>query len=417
MKHVIVGGSAAGISAAKTIRENDPDAMISVVCKDKYFYSRCQLHFVASGKLSPDKIRLSTPDWAEKMKVSLNAGKEVSGLDAEKRRIIFEDGGGMDYDRLLIASGARTVFPPIEGISGPGTFALRSMEDALEIKGALGKTANTTIIGAGLIGVELATELLEAGFKVNIVEIADRPLPLQLEDVCGEKCAKLLAEKGAKLFLGKSVKKISRNSQGKIIGAELSTGEIIASDLIVCAAGVKANFDFALQAGIKAAKGICIDKYCATNLPGVYAAGDVTEFEDSISGVHQMTAIWPTAVRQGKIAGANMLGGSSEINIVTALKASVSLFGTHAISLGNVSSPMKSWTKHVFRATDSRGMENIRILYTEGKLLKAALLWGDVANAGLYHETIVKNRDISADLAWLGSFDAAKRGQEKLSVL
>lgn len=417
MEYVIVGGSAAGISAAKTIRENDPDGKIIVVSKDKFFYSRCQLHYVASGAFVPEKTRLTTSDWANKSEIKLMGGKEVSALDPELRRIIFSNGESLDYDKLLISTGSRTFFPPIEGIDGPMTFGLRDMEDAIAIREAISDAKNVTIVGAGLIGIELAAELLKKGIMVGVVEIADRPLPLQLENVCGAKCAKLLSDAGSTLHFGDSVKRIHRNIHGKPISVELSSGASIKTDLLVCAAGVRTNSEFAAQAGIKVGKGIIIDKFCRTSIDDIYSAGDVSEFEDTISGMVQMTAIWPTAVRQGKVAGTNMSGGNAEININTGMKASISVLGTHAISLGPVSVPQKQWFKHVFRGTDSSGKESVKILYTEKSLLKAALLWGDVANAGLYHEAIVNRRDISTDIGCLESLDAAKRGKEKLSVL
>ncbi len=112
-----------------------------------------------------------------------------------------------------------------------------------------------------------------------------------------------------------------------------------------------------------------------------------------------------------------MVGCNESININTGMKAAISLLGTHAVSIGPVANPDKQWHKHVFVGTDTRGRENFKILYADGNILKAALLWGDVANAGLYHEAIVNRRDINSDLVCLGSFDAAKRGKETLSVL
>ncbi|MFZ2653336.1 MAG: FAD-dependent oxidoreductase [Victivallales bacterium] len=417
MKYVIIGGSAAGISAAKTIREKDAAGEITVVCRDEFIYSRCQLHLVAAGASTAERIRLSTPDWAGRSGISLLGGREVVKLDPGIHQISFSDGWKAPYDRLLIATGSRTIFPPIGGVRGPMTYGLRDIDDAVAINRARSSVRNIVVIGAGLIGIELAAELARSGLKVSVVEIADRPLPLQLESICGSKCAKILSDAGVDLHFLDPARMVHRSSDGTPICVELVSGRKVPCELLVCAAGVKTNSEFAAEAGVKTGRGICIDSHCRTSLPDIFAAGDVTEFVDSVSGVSQTTAIWPTAVRQGKIAGANMVGENASLNINTGMKAAISLLGTHAVSLGPVTSPDRQWHKHVFIGTDSQGRENCKILYADGNILKAALLWGDVTNAGLYHEAIVNRRDISADLECLGSFDAAKRGKETLNVL
>jgi len=138
---------------------------------------------------------------------------------------------------------------------------------------------------------------------------------------------------------------------------------------------------------------------------------------DTVSGISQLTAIWPTAVRQGKIAGANMSSGTASIKINTGMKTAMSVMGTHFISLGQISSSKPDWGRLIYRNTDSRGKENIRVLYIDGKALKSAILWGNVTNAGLYHEAIVTERDIRGDYQFLEGLDAAKRGMESMSVL
>ncbi len=416
MKYVIIGGSAAGISAAKAIREKDPSSEITVVCKDNSIYSRCQLHLVAAGTMTAEQIQLSTVGWAEKSGIKLLPGKEVVKIEPAIHQISFHDGCTAPYDKLLIATGSRTIFPPIDGIQGPLTYGLRDLEDAVTINKVRSSVRNAAVIGAGLVGIELAAELAKSGLRVSIIEIADRPLPLQLESICGSKCVKLLSAAGVEMHFQDPAGRIHRKSDGSPVYVELLSGKKIPCELLICATGVKTNAEFAALAGATIGKGIKIDSHCRTNLPDIYAAGDVSEFVDTVSGVSQTTAIWPTAVRQGKIAGTNMAGGDATININTGMKTAISLLGTHAVSLGPVSSPDKKWHKHVFIGTDSRGRENVKIMYANGNILKAALLWGDVSNAGLYHEAIVNKRDISADLGYLGSFDAAKRGNESMSV-
>jgi NAD(P)H-nitrite reductase large subunit len=417
MKYVIIGGSAAGVAAATQIRKIDRQGDITIICQDKVYYSRCQLHKVASGSASVEQICLKTTGWAEDIGIQFMAGKTVAGVDASARTVFLDDGQSIVYDRLLFASGTRTFFPPLEGICGPLTFGLRCLDDAIAINAMIKTAKDFTIIGAGLVGVELASELVKAGVRVNLVELAKSPLPLQLDQVCGDKCSKMLTDAGVNLYFGTPAKKLYRCPEdNKPVALELTSGVKIATDVLICAAGVTANADFARACGINTGKGIVIDDQCSTNIPDVFAAGDVAEHLDTVNGVWQLTAVWPTAVRQGKVAGNNMAGVASSLKINTGMKTAMSVMGTHFIALGQTASPKPHWSKHVFRNTDSRGDENIRVLYTDGKVLKSALLWGNVADAGLYHEAIVNSRDISGDYQFLEAIDAAKRGNERMSV-
>ncbi|MEI6421003.1 MAG: FAD-dependent oxidoreductase [Lentisphaerota bacterium] len=418
MKYVIIGGSAAGIAAATEIRKNDPSGVLTIICKDKFFYSRCQLHTIASGASSVEKICLKPTAKIEEMGINFMGGKTVLGLDTAAKTVSVDDGQAISYERLLIATGTSTFFPPLEGVSGPLTFGLRNLDDALAINDARKTAKSFTIIGAGLVGVELAAELVKSGVNVNLVELARHPLPLQLDQICGTICSKMLADSGVKLYFDIPAKALHRRPEdSKPVALELASGLKVLTDVLICAAGVTANADFARRAGLETRKGIIIDEQCRSNIPDVFAAGDVAEHVDTVSGISQLTAIWPTAVRQGKIAGANMSSGTASIKINTGMKTAMSVMGTHFISLGQVSSSKPDWGRHIYRNTDSRGKENIRVLYTDGKALKSAILWGNVTNAGLYHEAIVTGRDISGDYQFLEGLDAAKRGMESMSVL
>lgn len=422
MKYVIIGASAAGTAAAREIRIADPRGEITLVAEDRAVHSRCQLHLVASGRRTETQANFLPPNWPETFRIDLRLGERVTSLDAVKKVVFLTSGEQLPYDRLVLATGSRTFFPPVPGLQGKRTYGLRDLTDADLIRSELADCESFVVIGAGLVGIEMAMELAELGKRVAIVEIAAHPLPLQLEEETGAKARELLEHEGISLYCGERAASVERDHDGNPLTVQLASGLAISCDAIIAAAGVRANVELLADAGAKIGRGVVIDHKCRTSLPDIYAAGDCTETEDTIVKRIMPSAIWPAAIRQGQVAGINAAGGDESLTRNTGLRASVNLFGTSAISLGAVSMAGEAgWRKHVVRYTNSWGQYCIRVFYVEPKntgeaLLRGAILWGDVTNAGVYGEAIINGRDISMDLRSLPDLDGAKRGTEPLIV-
>jgi len=153
MRYVVIGNSAAGVSGVKAIRANDTDSEITMIGKDDFFYSRCQLHLLASGKRDKGKIKFISDIWPDKVKLDFRKGTEVTSLDTKNSVVKTDKGDKISYDKLLITTGSSATLPPIKGIEGKGVFHLRNIEDAEKINKALPPKGDISIIGAGLIGV------------------------------------------------------------------------------------------------------------------------------------------------------------------------------------------------------------------------------------------------------------------------
>jgi NAD(P)H-nitrite reductase large subunit len=396
MKYVIIGNSAAGTAAAVAIHGQDPQGEIVLVSKDTAFYSRCQLHLVAAGKRTGTQADFLPKDWLVKNHVTFRPGRCVLRIDPQTKTLECDNGEVMGYDRLLIATGSRSLFPPIEGLVGRNTFGLRDLADADIVRDSLVGTRHVVIIGAGLVGCELAESLVEVGHpSVTLVEMAPHPLPMQLEEETGSRLAALMRTQGVNLICGDAVTRVVRDHSGQLQQVLLKSGKTLPADLIVCAAGVRANLELPRSIGAECGRGILVDETCRTNLADIYAAGDVTECRDATLGRIMPSAIWPAARRQGRVAGVNMAGGSESLLDFTGLKAAVSLFGTSMVSIGAVSGPDPSWKRRIFRFTDSRGRQCLKVFYHDGKgVLHAAVLWGDVTNAGLYADAVATRRKL-----------------------
>jgi NAD(P)H-nitrite reductase large subunit len=417
MRYVIIGVSAAGTAAARAIRQHDADGEIVLVGRDPQVYSRCQLHLVAAGHRSPERANFLPELWAASHRVDLHLRRDVEGIDSANRVVRTDDGAALPYDRLLIATGSRTFIPPVPGLIGPRTYGFRNLDDALAIRAELPQADRFVIVGAGLAGCELACELAGLGKQVSLVELAPHPLPLQLEELTGAMCARRIRELGVDLHCADPVSEVRRDEAGNPRSVVLGSGKELPADVVVAVAGVMANVELGTAIGAKAGRGLAIDAQCRTTVPGVYAAGDVTETEDTIVRRTMPSAIWPAAIRQGEVAGISMAGGSDSLTRNTGFRASVCIGGTSIVSLGAVSMADKEgWQKQVFQYTNSRGETCAKVLYRDGSRLMAAVLWGDITNAGVYGETIINGRDITGDMPYVSDLDGAKRGVQKLVV-
>jgi NAD(P)H-nitrite reductase large subunit len=400
MRHVIIGNSAAGTAAAEAIRRQDPAGEIIMISRDASFYSRCQLHLVASGQRTAEQANFLPADWVERQGVDLRLGRTVTGIDAQRKRVCCDNDEQLPYDRLLLTTGSRSTLPPVEGMDRPGIYGLRNLGDAEQLIRIYRDKQNIVIIGGGLVGSELAEALKAVGHpSVSLVEMAPYPLPLQLEEVTGGRLRQLMEQHGVAMYCGDCVTKVERNADDLPVAVHLKSGKRLPADLIVAAAGVRANTELLTALGAECNRGIVIDEHCRTSLPDIYAAGDVTECRDVTLDRVMSSAIWPAARKQGKVAGTNMAGGEASLQEHTGLRASVSLFGTSMVSVGAVFSPDPAWHKQVHEGTDSRGRLCSTVCYADsGGVLKAAILWGDVSQAGLYGEAVIHQRQLG-DLA------------------
>ncbi len=396
MNYVIIGNSAAGTAAAETIRRQDPAGRIAMISRDKSFYSRCQLHLIASGQRSPAQANFLPADWAERYGVELLLGRTVTAIDAEEKLVCCDSSEQVPYDRVLVTTGSRSALPPVKGMDGPGIYGLRHLTDAEKILQVFRDKRHIVIIGGGLVGCELAEALKEVGHpSVSLVEMAPHPLPLQLEDVTGERLRQLMEQHGVDMYCGDCVKLVERGTDCLPTAVHLKSGKRLPADLIVAAAGVRANTELLASLGAECNRGIVIDGQCRTSLPYIYAAGDVTECRDVTLGRVMSSAIWPAARKQGRVAGTNMAGGEASLQEHTGLRASVSLFGASMVSVGALFKPDHAWEKQVHEYTDSRGRMCSKVCYADKEgVLKAAILWGDVSQAGLYGEAVVKGRQL-----------------------
>lgn len=321
MKIAVIGAVAAGTSAAAKARRTDKDAEIVVFEKGRDIsYAGCGLPYYISG-VTPKREQLlafTADTFAEKYELELKTEHEVKEIDPDKKMIYYQDltrgkEGAYEYDKLIIATGARPIKPPFAGIDLENVFTLRSVESADQIKVAVSReeTKKAVIIGAGLIGLEMAEAFSELGIEVTVVELQDQVLPPFSKEMA-DLVAEHLKEKGVNLILGDGIDHFEGSD--RLERVVTASGRKVETDLALLSIGVKANSKLAAEAGIEIGEtgAIKVNAKMETSCKDIYAAGDCAESTDLLTNKDVWVPLGSTANKQGRTAGENAAGGEAK---------------------------------------------------------------------------------------------------------
>jgi nitrite reductase (NADH) large subunit len=301
MKYLILGNGIAGISAALSAREHDETGEITIVTKSPMpFYYRIRLIEYLAKKIPIEKLIAYKDTYYEDKKIKVILNKRAVRIDSENKKVEFKDGSIMEYDKLLLATGARPRYPNIEGMDKEGILKFRGASDSDEIIDHVEICDNVVILGGGVLGIEAANSLVNLGKNVTVIESADRLLHRQLDMEGSKILQKALEEKNIKFIFGKNIKRILGDESVK--GIEFEDGIIFDTESIVLSAGIIPRLELCESAGIDFDRGIIVDEHMKTNIDSIFAAGDVAEYKENLYG------LWAPSKEQGEIAGENMTG-------------------------------------------------------------------------------------------------------------
>ena len=377
MRYVIAGAGPAGISAAKTLRQLDRDGEIVLVSKDDQVHSRCMLHKYLGGERDAEGISFIPPGFFKQNNITWCPGKAMVRLDCAERRILLDDGTFLPYDRLLLATGAYYLLPPVPGLKeAENVYGFRDLSDALAIDKAVKPGARAVIIGSGLVGMDAAYALMERGISPVIVEMAGRILPLQLDAEAASEYQRLFEHHGCSFRLAARASRTRLDSRGNVSALVLEDGEELACDFIIAAAGVRPEIRFLEHCSVETGRAVTVDQYLSTSVPGVYGAGDVC----GLSG------IWPNAMKQGAVAAKNMYGIPTPYEDTYAMKNTMNFFGLPALCIGDI----YRLDSHTLVITEE-DRQNYRKALVEDGILKSILMVGNISGSGIY-QYLIKNQ-------------------------
>jgi len=332
-RHLIIGGGPAAINAIETIRDFDGGASQITLISDEPAYSRMVLPYYLANQIPEKQVYTADDAYYDTLKVQRQFGQRVTRIDPQTKSVALQDGQTLPFDNLLIATGSSATVPPIPGVDLPGVYPLWTLthtEAVLQAARGLAKP-EIVFIGAGFIGFIVLNAMYKRGWKLHVVEIADRVLPRMLDADSARLVEAWLEKKGVSLYLNTTVQKIAETNGRKRL--TLASGKEVDADIVIVATGIRANVDLVNGSGIQVDQGIVVNDRMQTNFPFIYAAGDVAQGPDLLGGKPAVHAIQPTAVDHGRIAGANMAGqevhypGSLLINILDACGLQCASFG------------------------------------------------------------------------------------------
>jgi NAD(P)H-nitrite reductase large subunit len=330
-RHLIIGGGTAGMNAIRTIREEETERSTITLVSAERPYSRMVLPYYLDRSIAESHVFTATPQVLAGWGVTAHLGKRAAALDTQASVCTLDDGTKVEYDDCLIATGSSAVRAPVPGADGPGVHSFWTLEQARGVVAQIRPGSHVVMVGAGFIAFTILNSILALGATLTIVEVAPRILPRMIDDTGAGLVEAWLKRHGVKVRTGVRLTKIADVKGRQKLS--FTTGGDGVADVVIMATGIRTNLDWLKDSGVRVNQGIVVDEHLRSSVPNVYAAGDVAEGRDLISGANAVHAIEPTAQEHGRVAGANMAGkavsyrGSLIINIVEVCHLDVASFG------------------------------------------------------------------------------------------
>ena len=354
-KYVIVGASAAGLGAVEAIRKVDKAGTITIITDETCsHYSRPMISDFVSGKADMQKINCRTDEFWKENNVEAITGKKATALNVAEKTVQLESGEKVAYEKLLLAIGGKPFVPKTEGSDKDGVFTFTTIGDAQRIAAKIDaiNAKAAVVIGGGLIGISITEALVKRGLKVTMVELQDKILSLLLDAKGSDIMEAVVKKAGVNVVTGQSVQKIlgKPDNEAAVGGVFLTKGSQVPCDLVIMAIGVIPRTDLVIGSPVKINRGIVVDNMMQTNVPDVYASGDVAEAYDFIINQNRTLPLWPLAVLEGQVAGSNMAGKKSIYAGGTNM-SSLKYFGVPIVSIG-LANPKEDSTLEVLIKQD-----------------------------------------------------------------
>ena len=386
--YVIVGDGIAGASAAETLREEAPDAEITVLTDEgESLYNRILIKEYAKGKLPEAPISIHQEDWYDEHDVDLRLNTIVDDIDVEGDAVHTHDGETFAYDSLLLAIGGTPQQLPVGNADAEGIHHFWTFQDARRIKESVEDAERAVIVGAGLLGIDFAAICGAQGVEAKYLMRGDNWWRYALSEEGAEIMHEAMRERGVEPVFGSGVDHFEVDDDGHVAAAVDPNGERYECDFAGVAIGLNFNTELVEDTPLELDDGIVVDEFMRTNVDNVFAAGDITTFNDLILGERAKNGSWGSAKEQGTIAARNMVDyGSEEFEWVSSY--SITHFDFPFLSFGHPTLGDDS-AEAITGENEWR-----RVALKDGKVVGGVLI-GDLSPQSAFKQLMREGRDVS----------------------
>ena len=289
------------------------------------------LPYYLAHEIPRAQLATTSESLLSRLHVETRFGCDATAVDTTARTVRLSNNETIPFDNLLIATGSSAIRPPVPGADGKKVFNLWTLKDATDVLAQVKSRPSAVLVGAGFIGMIILNALHKLGWRLSVVELEGHVLPRMLDRRGAECVERWLRDRGVGVYTGCSVQAIdSARTRKRLL---LSDGLALSAQMVILSTGIRPNLRFLEGSGIEIERGILVNQHLESNVPGIYAAGDVAQGPDLLGGPRAIHAIQPTSVDHGRVAGANMAGrkiaypGSLVMNILDVAKLHCASFG------------------------------------------------------------------------------------------
>ncbi len=405
--YVIVGTGVAGIAAAEAIREQDPSGQIVLIGDERYgFYSRPGLAYYLTGEVPEDQLYPYLPRDFRRLGLRQINDRVVS-VEANEHRITLSTGQTIRYDRLLLATGAQASPLNVPGHDLEGVIKFDTLEDTREIIQLARRARTAVVVGGGITALEIVEGLRARGVRTHYFLRGERYWGNVLDSIESKIIEQRLEKHGVQIHYHTELAEIL-GKKGRVNGVRTKDGRVISCEIVGIAIGVRPRIELAVAAGLAVDRGILVDERLRTSVPDIYAAGDVAQVYDPISGRNVLETLWEPARQEGRAAGRNMAGSKVihrkelAFNVARLADLTTTLIGTVGRPrededlIGIAHGDSETWRElpDAIAAQDNFDINRLRIMVGEHTLI-GAIVMGDQTLSRPLHTLIVERADIT----------------------
>jgi NAD(P)H-nitrite reductase large subunit len=384
MRILILGAGPAGLTVAETLRAEGSRADITMISAEDAppYAPPAMADYFLTGR--EETLFWKGNDVCDALSVHYLRAAPVGEVRPADKEVTLLGGETLSYDRLVIATGSR-LYAPLPGYELPGVYNFKSLAAARSLveRAREGEVRSALIVGAGFIGVEVALLLADLGLDVTLIELEDRVMPRVLDPESAELTLAEIRRRGVTVLLGTGATRFAGDDRAE--GVPLTGGDVLTADVYVAATGIKPNVEFLKGSGLETGWGIRVDRRLRTSAPDVYAAGDVAETHDRLTGQRYVHAIFPNAVAQGVVVAQDLLGYEPEYAGAESMN-SLKHLGLPVLAVGQSAGEEEIRTR--------RGSELRKLFLAGGKIVGFRLV-GDIRGAGFYRALMLQGADVT----------------------